>query len=433
MIEKLPEREGVRVAFLKEWTRAAQKTLIAFANTFGGDLYFGLNDDGTAEGLSKKDVDRISRSLHAFCAEETEPVMLDLISTKALSAGVGSYLLHANVLPGKDRPYALKGQRYTGGAYVRDGSATVTATEEEIRDMICVSATELWESRLSRRTDLSFCATHEVFRKYNVDFSPARYSQLGITDENGNFTQLGELLSDQNQKQLVIGTFSSDTSSPTIRKLSGSVLWQIDKSYDLLSERNPEWIRRTEGLANRHNFAWPPEALREALVNCAVPRDYAEPEPIKVSIFPNRFEFLSYGSIPGRLSVEDIVLEGVSKCRNEHLADLFRRLGWMENYGSGFPMIWRAYANSGVQPKLDAMRRVFRIVLPRIHDAPRGSIKERCQVLFESRDVLSMADVMSLLNVSRTSANSAVNALLKDGLIQKIGNGRTTRYRSLLR
>ncbi len=104
MIEKLPEREGVRVAFLKEWTRAAQKTLIAFANTFGGDLYFGLNDDGTAEGLSKKDVDRISRSLHAFCAEETEPVMLDLISTKALSAGVGSYLLHANVLPGKDRP-----------------------------------------------------------------------------------------------------------------------------------------------------------------------------------------------------------------------------------------------------------------------------------------------------------------------------------------
>ena len=73
-------------------------------NKIGGDLYFGLNDDGTAEGLSKKDVDRISRSLHAFCAEETEPVMLDLISTKALSAGVGSYLLHANVLPGKDRP-----------------------------------------------------------------------------------------------------------------------------------------------------------------------------------------------------------------------------------------------------------------------------------------------------------------------------------------
>ena len=54
-------------------------------------------------------------------------------------------------------------------------------------------------------------------------------------------------------------------------------------------------------------------------------------------------------------------------------------------------------------------------------------------MLFENRDMLAMADVMSLLNISRTSANSAVNALLKDGLIQKIGNGRTTRYRSLLR
>ena len=196
---------------------------------------------------------------------------------------------------------------------------------------------------------------------------------------------------------------------------------------------NPETFHKTDDLANRHFFAWPPKALREALVNCAVHRDYAEPEPTKVSIFPNRFEFLSYGSIPGRLSVEDIVLEGVSKCRNEHLADILRRLGWTENYGSGFPMIWREYANSNVEPKLEATRRVFRIVLPRLHDDPRGSFKESCRVLFEKNDMLSMADVMSLLNVSRTSANSAVNALLKEGLVAKVGGGRTTRYRSLMR
>lgn len=131
--------------------------------------------------------------------------------------------------------------------------------------------------------------------------------------------------------------------------------------------------------------------------------------------------------------MEDIVLEGVSKCRNEHLADILRRLRWMENYGSGFPMIWREYANSGVEPKLEATRRVFRIVLPRIHDESRGSIKERCRELFESHDILAMADVMSSLNISRTSANSAVNALLREGMIEKFGSGRTTRYRSLLR
>lgn len=433
MTEKPPLQEDVRVAFEKEWTRTAQKTLIAFANTLGGDLYLGLNEEGAATGLSKKDVKRISHALHTFCAEETDPVMLDLVSTKVMAADAGGYLLRATVLPGQDRPYALKGERYTGGAYVRDGSATVTATEEEIRDMIRESAPDSWESRLSRRTDLTFEEAAYVFRKYNIDFAPAHHRQLGLANENGYFTRLGELLSDQNQTRLVIETFSRDAASLSAHTLSGSLLRQIDRAFDLFAEMNPEIFHKTDGLANRRYFAWPPKALREALVNCAVHRDYAEPEPTKVSVFPNRFEFLSYGSIPGRLSVEDIVLEGVSKCRNEHLAVILRRLGWMENYGSGFPMIWREYANSGAEPKLEATRRVFRIVLPRIHDDSRGALKERCRVLFENRDMLAMADVMSLLNISRTSANSAVNALLKDGLIQKIGNGRTTRYRSLLR
>lgn len=433
MPEKLPVHENVRVAFSGGWNRTAQKTMIAFANTLGGNLYLGRNKEGTATGLSKKDVQRISRALHTFCAEETDPVMLDLVSTKVMAADAGGYLLRATVLPGEDRPYAFKGQRYTGGAYVRDGSVTVTATEEELREMIRDSASESRESRLSRRTDLTFGEAAAVFRKYNVDFSPAHLRHLRLADDNGHFTLLGELLSDQNRTRLVIGTFSRDAASLSAHTLSGSLLRQIDRAFDLFAEMNPEIFHKTDGLANRHYFAWPPKALREALVNCAVHRDYAEPELTKVSVFPNRFEFLSYGSIPGRLSVEDIVLEGVSKCRNEHLAVILRRLGWMENYGSGFPMIWREYANSGAEPKLEATRRVFRIVLPRIHDDSRGALKERCQVLFENRDMLAMADVMSLLNISRTSANSAVNALLKDGLIQKIGNGRTTRYRSLLR
>lgn len=433
MTEKLPVHENVRVAFSGGWNRTAQKTMIAFANTLGGNLYLGRNKEGTATGLSKKDVQRISRALHTFCAEETDPVMLDLVSTKVMAADAGGYLLRATVLPGEDRPYAFKGQRYTGGAYVRDGSVTVTATEEELREMIRDSSSESRESRLSRRTDLTFGEAAAVFRKYNVDFSPAHHRQLGLANENGYFTRLGELLSDQNQTRLVIETFSRDAASLSVRALSGSLLRQLDRAFDLFAESNPETFHKTDGLANRRYFAWPPKALREALVNCAVHRDYAEPEPTKVSVFPNRFEFLSYGSIPGRLSVEDIVLEGVSKCRNEHLAVILRRLGWMENYGSGFPMIWREYANSGAEPKLEATRRVFRIVLPRIHDDSRGALKERCRVLFENRDMLAMADVMSLLNISRTSANSAVNALLKDGLIQKIGNGRTTRYRSLLR
>lgn len=433
MIEKLPECRSVRVEFQEGWSQMAQKTLLAFANTIGGDLYFGITDDGITKGLSKKAVNVISRTVQEFCRSEVEPVLIDMVSTKVISAGNCTYVLRVTVDPGEDRPYALKGKRYTGGAYVRDGSMSVTATEEEIRDMIRDSSPQPWESRLSRQTDLRFGETADIFKKYNVSFSSAHFLRLGLVDDADRFTQLGELLSDQNRTKLVVGTFSQDSASLSVREFSGSLLRQIDQAFAMFAAINPELIHKTGELANKRHFAWPPKALREALVNCAVHRDYSQSEPTKVSIFPNRFEFLSYGSIPGRLSVDDIVLEGVSKCRNERLADILRRLGWMENYGSGFPMIWREYANSGAEPKLEATRRVFRVVLPKILDEPRGTTTERCRALFETHDTLSMTEIKNLLNVSRTSANTAVNALMKVGQIEKVGIGRMTKYRSLLR
>lgn len=433
MMEKLPEEADIRVAFQEAWTDTAKKTLIAFANTLGGKLYFGMSDEGAAKGLSKKEVDQISRSVLQFCRTGAEPVMTDLVSTKVIAAGRGRYLLRVSVDPGEDRPYAFKGQRYTGGAYVRDGAMSVTANEDELRGMIRESAPESWEARLSRKADLSFAEASDIFRKHQVVFSPAHYRPLGLVDDAGYYTHLGELLSDQNQRSLAIEIFSQDAAALSVREVSGSLLRQIDQVFDFFAAVNLEVIEKTEKLSNKRQFAWPPKALREALVNCAVHRDYSQPEPTKVSIFPNRAEFLPYGRIPRRLSVEDIVLEGVSQCRNERLADIFRRLGWMKNYGSGFSMIWREYANTGAAPKLEATRSVFRIVLPKIQLEEPRPLKERSALLFESHDVLSMAEVMTMLNISRTSANSTVNALLRSGKVEKVGTGRLTRYRSLLR
>lgn len=110
--------QDVRVEFTEIWTEKAQKDLIAFANTLSGHLFFGVTDDGVLKGLSKKEVDQTVRSVLSFCRTGVEPVMVDLISTGIQNTGLGNYLLRVSVQPGDDRPYALKGKRYTGGAYV---------------------------------------------------------------------------------------------------------------------------------------------------------------------------------------------------------------------------------------------------------------------------------------------------------------------------
>lgn len=159
---------------------------MAFANTLDGHLFFGVTDDGVIKGLSKKEVDQTVRSVLSFCRTGVEPVMVDLISTEIQNTGLGNYLLRVSVQPGDDRPYALKDKRYTGGAYVRDGSMSVTATEEELREMIRDSSPEPWELRLSRQTNLTFEEALAIFTKQNVQFSPAFFLKLGLVNDRGS-------------------------------------------------------------------------------------------------------------------------------------------------------------------------------------------------------------------------------------------------------
>lgn len=77
-----------------------KETLLAFANTIGGDLYLGITDDGITKGLSKKVVNVISRTVQEFCRSEVEPVLIDMVSTKVISAGNCTYVLQVTVEPG---------------------------------------------------------------------------------------------------------------------------------------------------------------------------------------------------------------------------------------------------------------------------------------------------------------------------------------------
>ena len=100
MIEKLPECQSVRVEFQEGWSQTAKKTLLAFANTVGGEQYLGITDDGITKGLSKKVVNVISRTVQEFCRSEVEPVLIDMVSTKVISAGNCTYVLRVTVEPG---------------------------------------------------------------------------------------------------------------------------------------------------------------------------------------------------------------------------------------------------------------------------------------------------------------------------------------------
>lgn len=127
---ELSGKSGAATERRRKWSDAARRALIAFANTLGGTLCIGVDDAGRAVGFAGS-ADALVRNVALFCRDGVEPPMADLVESRTVRKG-GRTVLLIRVIPGSDRPYGLRGRRFSGGVFIRDGSASVRATEAEL-------------------------------------------------------------------------------------------------------------------------------------------------------------------------------------------------------------------------------------------------------------------------------------------------------------
>ena len=154
-------------------------------------------------------------------------------------------------------------------------------------------------------------------------------------------------------------------------------------------------------------------------------------------MYDDRIEFVSVGGLPNGIALEDILL-GLSVCRNPKLAAVFYRLNLIEAYGTGMPKILKAYAGSGVKPKIEVSSNAFKITLPNRNSATRDltavsdttkSKEEQILAWIEANGHIVRSDVDALLHVSQATANRILKRMVADGLLRQEGRGRGTRYK----
>ena len=403
-----------------EWSEAAGKTLIAFANTRGGDLYFGSE----AKGLSRAEAAGIEYDALCFARQGVDPPVQNKLSFQRLATQDGLLVLKLTVYPSPDVPYALRGKLLTGGCFLREGAENVLATEQEILRMIRESDPSAWEAMPCREWNLTFRGAEEYFREAGQPFDSEHFHGLGLRDLGG-YTNLATLLSDQNPSQIVFTFPEAKSADAKGRTLSGSLLRQVRDGFDLMRGELPISV----GDSGKVSEGFPEQALHAALILCAVHRDYSVAEPLKVTCYRDRIEFVARGCALGGFARDDYVIDYAMNCRNFELSAIFMRLKWATDDDMMFISLSKAYAGSGFDPGPETTRRTFRIVLPIIiRKADRKSLIERGRKLFEEFDNMSTTDVMQRLEVSRSSAIKIVQALEKEGMIEKVGMRRATRY-----
>ena len=412
------------------------KEVIAFANTKGGTLYIGVSNDGSVEGV--KNADQVILQLNNMIRDSIKPDVKMFVGYKTQHVG-DKDIIAVTIQKGTDRPYYLgsKGLK-PSGVYVRNGTSSDPATDTAIRRMIKETDGDSFESMRSLEQNLSFEAAKKQFEKQNIPFDTAKMQTLGMISADGIYSNVALLLSDQCPSTIKAATFSGEDkgSFQDRREFGGSLFQQMEELYSYLDMRN-QTKATFDGLYRIDTRDYPENALREALLNSLVHRDYSFRASTLVSVYADRIEFVSVGGLPSGIELDDIML-GLSVCRNPKLAAIFYRLQLIEAYGTGMPKIMNAYADTELEPKIEVSSNAFKITLPNrntgankavtLTSTPKSNEKLILDFI-DSHGHIVRSDVDRLLEVSQATANRILKRMVAEGLIYQDGNGRKTKYR----
>ena len=419
-----------------------KKEIIAFANCDGGTLYVGVADDGTVLGV--ENADECALQISNMMRDAVKPDVTMFIHYETLDCE-GKAVVAVNIQRGTNRPYYLakKGLR-PEGVYVRQGYSSVPATDTAIRQMIKETDGDSFENMRSINQALTFETTKKEFEKRNIAFGQPQMQTLKLVSADGVYTNLGLLLSEQCPHTIKAAVFEGTNQNvfKDRREFSGSLMQQLNEVYDYIDFHN-QTHATFQKLLRIDTRDYPEVAVREALLNSLVHRDYSFRASTLISIYEDRIEFVSIGGLLPGLELDDLMM-GVSVCRNPHLANVFYRLQLIEAYGTGMKKIMGAYADIPVQPKIATTNNAFKIILPNVNATPKTvkspkEIENAAALVLDSNEekilqflmehpMITRKEAQALLEVSQSTAGRILKAMVDSGQIKQLGGSRTTRY-----
>lgn len=299
-----------------------------------------------------------------------------------------------------------------------------------------IQESETIESMRALEQRLTFAAAESEFAQRGVAFGREQMRSLGLIDSDGLYTNLALLLSDQCPQTTKVAIFQDEAQTifKDRREFSGSLFQQMNDVYDFIDIHN-----RTQATYDKllriDRRDYPVIAVREALLNLLVHRDYAFSAASLINIYGDRMEMVSVGGLLPGIELEDISL-GLSMCRNQRLANVFYRLHLIEAYGTGLRKIMQAYSDSTHKPQLETTKNAFKIILPNINaDTPAPTqtatptdAQKEILTYAQSHDTFQRADIAPLLAISASTASRLLKDMVDAGLLTRHGSGRTTYY-----
>lgn len=415
-------RETNDLEFKASITKTFLKTVSAFANYGTGRIVFGVDDSGVTIGLSDPTAD-------ALRIENMINDSLDPVPHFSLDIDENDRTVLLTVAEGKSKPYL-----YSKKAYRRADSATVEVDRTEFGRLVLTGQNLTFDEIASSRTDLTFSLLSQRLMKHLglTAFDENSLRTLGLLNTDGTYTKAAEIFSDRNGLAGIdIVKFGDNISELLDRKtVAGeSILGQYDAALEMY-ERYCTYETVSQAARKRVERA-PFEAFREAVANALVHRTWDIAANVTISIHSNRVVIVSPGGLPSGVTAEDYLGGGISIPRNPIVANIFFRLDYIEQFGTGIARINEAYGNLPAKPIFEIRENSLAVTLPfGTAQAAKLTADESAMLDEMSRNLLlSRKELEARTGFSKDKAIRLLNGLVSRGLVVKEGSGRGRKYR----
>jgi len=385
-MEEIVHGESKNVEFketLPDKSEKYMKTIIAFANTQGGQLIVGVNDvtrevTGVDMDSVFKIMDRVTNAVSDSCTPQIVPD----ITFQTIE---GKTIVVVYVAPGANRPYYMKSRGKEGGTYIRVAGTSRQADADKIKELELEGARISWDELICVGYEVKENAIKKLCRDMN------RYRNE-MQQRKGNAEKLqqvtrAQLLSWNVIKKTEDGYLASNAFALLTGKhfyysrtqcavfagtdrgefidkkeYDGPLYGQIEEAYAFVL-RNIRRSAKVEGLIRREGHELPPDAIREMIINAHCHRNFLDNSCVQVALYDDRLEVTSPGGLCYGLTLEEAI-SGRSKQRNRIVAEVFNQMGLIEAWGTGLRNIRKAAKEYSLpEPQFIEMTGTFRVNL----------------------------------------------------------------------
>ena len=385
-LEEIKSGESKNVEFkimLPDDSKNYMKTIVAYANTSGGKIIIGVDDvTRNIVGVEPSSVfqimDKIANSVSDMCVPQIVPdVTFQTIEEKCI--------VQIEIYPGQNRPYYIRSMGKEKGTYIRVAGTSRPVDEAILKDLEYQGAGKSFDEIVNVEIDydenqvLKLCSD---IRKYIAESRELPISKVrkitvvnlgnwGILKKSGqNYLPTNAFILCTNNTfrfaKIQCALFKGEDRAVFIdrREFTGPIYNQIEDAYQFVL-KHINLGARIDGIIRKDKYELPPESIREAIINAVCHRCYLENSCVQIAIYDNRVEITSPGMLYGGLTMEQAI-SGRSKIRNVCIAEVFSRMGIIEQWGTGLQRMIRGCKEYGVrEPEFIDMGDAFRVNLYR--------------------------------------------------------------------